>query len=71
MREDHDLSADKLPCYKKIQTLGAKGGLWVVRESVTGKTFVIRKLSRENREVYPQWTRGHTPQVPSFGGWRR
>ena len=20
---------------------------------------------------YPQWTRGHTPQVPYFGGWRR
>lgn len=52
MREDHDLSADKPSCYRKIQTLGAKGGLWVVRESVTGKTFVMRKLSRENREVY-------------------
>ena len=51
MRENHDLSADKLPCYRKIQTLGAKGGLWVVQESVTGKRFVMRKLSQENREV--------------------
>ena len=25
----------------------------------------------DNMELYPQWTRGHTPQVPSFGGWRR
>ena len=63
MREDHDLSADKLPCYKKIQTLGAKGGLWVVRESVTGKTFVMRKLSRENREVYERLMSIRHPNV--------
>ena len=25
----------------------------------------------ELKNLYPQWTRGHTPQVPSFGGWRR
>ena len=63
MRENHDLSADKLPCYKKIQTLGAKGGLWVVRESVTGKTFVMRKLSRENREVYERLMSIRHPNV--------
>ncbi len=63
MREDHDLSADKLPCYRKIQTLGAKGGLWVVRESVTGKTFVMRKLSRENREVYERLMSIRHPNV--------
>ena len=63
MREDHDLSADKLPCYKKIQTLGAKGGLWVVRESVAGKTFVMRKLSRENREVYERLMSIRHPNV--------
>ena len=63
MREDHDLSADKLPCYRKIQTLGAKGGLWVVRESVTGKTFVMRKLSWENREVYERLMSIRHPNV--------
>ncbi len=63
MREDHDLSADKPSCYRKIQTLGAKGGLWVVRESVTGKTFVMRKLSRENREVYERLMSIRHPNV--------
>lgn len=42
----------KPPCYRKIQTLGEKGGLWAVQESVTGKMFVMRELSQESREVY-------------------
>ncbi|NBH34611.1 hypothetical protein D3Z58_13825 [Clostridiaceae bacterium] len=63
MRENHDLSADKLPCYRKIQTLGAKGGLWVVQEFVTRKTFVMRKLSWENREVYERLMSIRHPNV--------
>lgn len=23
------------------------------------------------KKYYPQWTRAHTPQPPSFDGWRR
>ena len=53
----------KPTCYRKIQALGGKGGLWVVQESVTGKKFVVRELSQENREVYERLLGIHHPNV--------
>lgn len=42
----------RLECYKKIESLGTKGNLWIVRDSVTEKHFVMRRLSLDSEPVY-------------------
>lgn len=42
----------KLECYRKIMPLGTKDNLWLVEDSVTGRRFVMRKLSQDLQPVY-------------------
>ncbi len=35
------------------------------------KGVPIEKIDAYQKDIYPQCTRGYTPQVPSFGGCRR
>lgn len=42
----------KLECYKKIEVLNEKGNLWLVKDSVSGKLFILRKLSMDHKNVY-------------------
>ncbi len=42
----------KLDCYKKIDTLNEKENLWLVKDTVTEKRFVMRKLSMEHMNIY-------------------
>ncbi len=42
----------KLDCYKKIEVLNEKGNLWLVKDSVSGKLFILRRLSMEHKNVY-------------------
>lgn len=42
----------KLECYKKIEVLNEKGNLWLIKDSVSGKLFIMRKLSMEHRCIY-------------------
>ena len=42
----------KLECYRKVMPLGEKENLWLVKDSVTGGQFVMRKVSKESAPVY-------------------
>lgn len=42
----------KLECYRKIMPLGTKGNLWLVEESVNGRRYVMRRLSKDSQRVY-------------------
>lgn len=42
----------KLDCYKKIDTLNEKENLWLVKDIVTEKLFIMRKLSLEHLDIY-------------------
>lgn len=53
----------KLESYKKIKPLGEKGNLWIVEDSVTGKYFVMRKLSMDVQKVYQILTGIHHPNI--------
>lgn len=44
----------KLQCYKKVKSLNEEENLWLTEDSVTGKRFVMRRLSPDSRRVYEQ-----------------
>ena len=58
----------KLESYKKIKPLGEKGNLWIVEDSVTGKYFVMRKLSMDVQKVYQILTGIHHPNIVEITG---
>lgn len=42
----------KLECYRKIMSMGEKGNLWLVEDSVSQNRFVMRKLPMDSQQVY-------------------
>ncbi len=40
-----------MECYQKLRPLDAKGGLWMVRDSVTEQVYVMRKLHMSSQKV--------------------
>ena len=42
----------KQECYDKIKSLGSKGNLWLVKDSVTQNRYIMRKVSMNMQEVY-------------------
>lgn len=53
----------KLECFRKIMPFGAKGNLWLVEDSVTGRRFVMRKLSKDSQPVYQRLASIHHTNI--------
>lgn len=53
----------KLECYQKIMSLGTKGNLWLVEDSVTGRRFVMRKLSKDLQPIYQRLASIHHANI--------
>lgn len=57
------ISEYKLECYQIIKPLGRKGNLWLVRESVTYKCFVMRKIFSGSEKIYQMLLNIHHPAI--------
>lgn len=53
----------KLECYREIMPLGTKGNLWIVEDSVTGRRFVMRKLSKDLQQIYERLASIHHSNI--------
>lgn len=63
MDKSEAVSEYKLESYQKVKGLGAKGNLWLVKDSVTERYFVMRKLPLECLRVYRLLTIIHHPNI--------
>lgn len=53
----------KFSCYQKIESLDGNGSIWLVRDTVTGRQCVMRRLSMASAEVYHVLAEIHHPNI--------
>lgn len=53
----------KLENYQKIKPLNTNNNLWLVKDSVTEKQFVMRRLPIESQKVYQTLAKIHHPHI--------